>query len=99
MGVTSEFFDVLGGRPARGRTFSEEEAQRGGACLALLNHHYPKGHFAVMRQLHEYLVGDQRDALVLLAGAVLFVLLIVCVNLAALLVTNGEARRREFAFL
>ena len=49
------------------------------------------------RPLHEDIVGDQRDALVLLAGAVLFVLLIVCVNLAALLVTKGEARRREFA--
>jgi len=38
MRVTSEFFDVLGARPARGRTFTEEEAQRGGACLALLSH-------------------------------------------------------------
>jgi putative ABC transport system permease protein len=190
MRVTSEFFDVLGVRPVRGRTFTEEEAQRGEACLALLSHgalddaasaigstirlddalcevigvmpegfgfrddrvkvwtalpinteetrgnreshglaaiarlrdgvsaeqadaqlqylrgywseeypdhHYPKGHFAVMRPLHEAIVGDQRDALYLLAGAVLFVLLIVCVNLAALLVSNGEARRREFA--
>jgi putative ABC transport system permease protein len=190
MSVTSEFFDVLGVRPVRGRTFTEEEAQRGKACLALLSHdsladaasaigstirlddalcevigvmpesfefrgdrvkvwmalpinteetlgnreshgilaiarlragvsaeqadaqlqylrgywseeypdhHYPKGHFAVMRPLHEDIVGDQRDALVLLAGAVLFVLLIVCVNLAALLISNGEARRREFA--
>jgi putative ABC transport system permease protein len=35
--------------------------------------------------------------LLLLGGAVLLVLLIVCVNLAALLVSNGEARRREFA--
>ena len=33
-------------------------------------------------QLHEDLVGDQRDALLLLGGAVLAVLLIVCVNLA-----------------
>jgi predicted permease len=187
MRVTSEFFDVLGVRPARGRTFTEDEAQRGEACLALLSHgaldddasaigstirlddapcqvigvmpegfgfrddrvkawtalhvnteesnrqshamaaiarlrdgvsaeqadaqlqslrgywseeypnHYAKGHFAVIRPLHEDIVGDQRDALVLLAGAVLFVLLIVCVNLAALLVSNGEARRREFA--
>jgi putative ABC transport system permease protein len=59
--------------------------------------HYAKGHFAVIRPLHEDLVGDQRQALVLLGGAVLFVMLIVCVNLSALLVSRGESRRREFA--
>ena len=42
-------------------------------------------------------MGDQRDALLVLGGAVFFVLLIGCVNLAALLVSHGEARRREFA--
>ena len=59
--------------------------------------HYAKGHFAVVRPLQDDLVGDQRDALIVLAGAVLFVLLLVCVNVAALLVSNSEARRREFA--
>ena len=59
--------------------------------------HYAKGHFAISRPLHEDIVGEQGDALVLLGGAVLAVLLIVCVNLAALLVSHGEARRREFA--
>ena len=59
--------------------------------------HYAKGHFAIGRPLREDLVGDQRDALLLLGGAVLAVLLIVCVNLSALLVSHGEARRREFA--
>jgi putative ABC transport system permease protein len=59
--------------------------------------HYAKGHFAVSRPLHEDLSGDQRDALLFLGGAVLLVMLIVCVNLSALLVSKGEARRREFA--
>jgi predicted permease len=59
--------------------------------------HYAKGHFAVIRPLQDDLVGDQRDALIVLAGAVLFVLLLVCVNVAALLVSNSEARRRELA--
>jgi putative ABC transport system permease protein len=59
--------------------------------------HYANGHFAVSRPLQEDIVGNQRDAWVLLGGAVTFVLLIVCVNIAALLVSNGEARRREFA--
>src|SRR5262249_9817794 len=38
MRVTSEFFDVLGVRPVRGRTFTEKEAQSAEACLALLSH-------------------------------------------------------------
>ena len=188
MRVTAEFFDVLGVKPERGRTFTQGEA-RGDTCLAVLasdapgrespalgstirlddapcevigimpagfafrddrvkvwtalpvdttetpinrgSHplvavarvragvgagqvdaqlqalraywsekypdHHATGHFAVSRPLHEDVVGNQRDALLLLGGAVLAVLLIVCVNLAALLITNGEARRREFA--
>lgn len=186
--VTAQFFDVLGVRPVRGRTFTEEEAQRGEACLAVIGHnasdeasaigsiirlddtpcevigvmpegfgfrddrvkvwtalsinteetsfnrqshgllaigrlregvnaeqadaqlqslrgywsekypdHYAKGHFAILRPLHEDIVGNQHDALLLLGGAVVFVLLIICVNLAGLLISNGEARRREFA--
>lgn len=59
--------------------------------------HHAKGHFAVSRPLQEDLVGSHRNAWVLLGGAAMFVLLIVCVNIAALLVSNGEARRREFA--
>ena len=198
MQVTSEFFDVLGVKPLRGRTFTEQEAQSG-ACLAVLSEdasegaesigstvrlddvpcevigvmakdvasvsaglnpqggavradritvwtplsiakdmlnnrgahlmlgvarlrqgasgaladaqmqalaeswsaldpvHYAKGHFAVSRPLQQDIVGHHRDAWILLGGAVMFVLLIVCVNIAALLVSNGEARRREFA--
>ena len=59
--------------------------------------HYANGHFAVSRPLHEDIVGDQRDDWLVLGGAVMFVLLIVCVNLAALLISHGEARRRELA--
>src|SRR5262249_19801120 len=44
--------------------------------------HYAKGHFAFSRPLREDFTGNQRDPLILLGGAVLFVLLIVCVNLA-----------------
>ena len=189
MRVTAPFFDVLGVRPLRGRTFTDQEAQQQGACFAVLPYdpsdptgavvgssiklddapcevigvmpqgfsfrddqvkvwtnlvlnpqdtplnrqshgltgvarlrdgvtpeqadaelqsvwgywsetfgdHYNKGHFAIIRSLHEDIVGTQRDALLVLGGAVLFVLLIVCVNLAALLISRGEARRREFA--
>ena len=59
--------------------------------------HHAKGHFAVSRPLQEAIVGDQRETLSILSGAMVFVLLIVCVNLSALLISAGEARRREFA--
>jgi predicted permease len=47
--------------------------------------------------LQEQLTGPVRKALVALLGAVGFVLLLACVNLAGLLVVRGGARAREFA--
>jgi len=47
--------------------------------------------------LHEQITGNVRPALLILQGAVAFLLLIVCMNIAILFLSYGKAREREIA--
>jgi putative ABC transport system permease protein len=94
-----EHFLVVLGRLMPGVTRAQAEAEMRGLGK-WLETTYPDdnlGRRIEMAPFMEELVGDYRPRLYVLLGAVAFVLLIACANIANLLLARGAARSREIA--
>ncbi len=95
---TSRYFSVVGRlREGVSEAGAQEEL---GAVAARLAEAYPRSNAdwgVRLIPLRETLIGKARPALLILFGAVGFVLLIACVNIANLLVARATARHKELA--
>jgi putative ABC transport system permease protein len=93
----NHFVDLVG-RLKPGFTIEQAQADASAIARRMAEQHFEnKGIGASIAPVQEQLTGSSRNALYVLLGAVSFVLLVACVNVANLMLARAAAREREIA--
>jgi putative ABC transport system permease protein len=98
---SSHFLQAIG-RLAPGTSVAQARAELDSFMASSVENHknhplHPKNHPMIVGALHDDVVADARPKMMLLLGAVAFVLLIACANIASVLLARAESRHKEVA--